>query len=188
MSSACEPSVPWWWRLAARALVTAGWVYGCTTRPYRTRRQTRRVEFGPVTLRVRQTWGDFEPSPEGDFVLRSVPTRYFIYGDSLWYGNVAEIRLRPPDHPTRLLAEGPMDEMQRLVRTDHGEVLVLLRVARGMSHARRAEAERAFRSVRRRRRGEKLRYPERTYGVPARPSGQPPKDSRRYFEGGSVGA
>jgi hypothetical protein len=145
------------------------------------------MTVGPVSLRIPMTWGVLEPAPEGDFVIRSVPTQYLIYGDSLWYANVAEIRIRPPDHPGRLPVESPMDELRRTVETEHGPVLVLLRVGRGMSSAKRAEAERAFRSVRARPDGPPLDFPDATYGVPALAGSKPPLDPRHYFEGRTVG-
>jgi hypothetical protein len=136
---------------------------------------------------VPTTWSDFEPAPEGDFVLRSVPARYLIYGDSLWYANVAEIRIRPPNHADRLPDESPMDELRMTLGTRHGPVLLLLRVARGMSAPQRAEAERAFRSVRARRGGPRLDFPNASYGVSALADGKPPDDPRHYFEGRTVG-
>jgi hypothetical protein len=81
-----------------------------------------------------------------------------------------------------------MDGCQRIVPTRHGDVVVLLRVARGMSAVPRADAERAFRSVRARRGGEPLAFPEATYGVPALPGGEAPHNPRHYFEGRTVGA
>ena len=108
--------------------------------------------------------------------MRSIPTQQLIYGDSLWYANVAEIRVRRPDHPTSLPATAPMDEVCRVLETSEGPVLVLLRIARGMSAAKRAEAERAFRSVRVRKGGGPLEFPPATYGVPALADGKPPAD------------
>ncbi len=175
-----------WW-LVLRVVAAGGSLYGRTLRLVQRRRRLRRVELGPLSLRVPATWGEFEAAREGDFVIRSVPTQYLIYGDSLWYANVAEIRVRPEDHPGRLPVESPMDELRRVVRTKHGPVLVLLRVARGMSAPLRADAERAFRSVRPRRRGPPLEFPEARYGVPALAGGKPPDDPRHYFEGRTVG-
>ena len=184
----CRPATPLRWRLVFHVVAAAGSLYGRALRLLQSRRRVRRVELGPLSLRVPVAWGDFEAAREGDFVIRSVPTQYFIYGDSLWYSNVAEIRVRPVDHPGRLPVESPMDELRRALQTEHGPVLVLLRVARGMSPALRAEAERAFRSVRPRRRGSPLEFPEASYGVPALAGGKPPDDPRHYFEGRTVGA
>jgi hypothetical protein len=176
------------WRIALRTTLTAGWLYGRVARRVRFRRRRRTVELGPLCFRVPATWGAFEPAPEGDFVLRSVPTEHMIWGDAVWYANVAEIRVRPPAGRMELPPEAsPMDEMRRELRTEHGPVLVLLRVARGMAPARRREAERVLAGVRARRGGVALRFPEATYGQPAAPDGGPPPHLKRTIEGGTVG-
>lgn len=150
------------WRWLTNRMVAVGYLYGRAYRVVRFRKRYRRAAIGPLWFRVPMTWGEFEPAPEGDFVIRNKPTRHMIDGDILWYSSIGEIRVRRPGG--RGLPDlAPMDEVQRTVITPQGPVLVLARVGRGMSARRRSEAQRVLASVRVRRRREPLIWPHPKY-------------------------
>lgn len=151
------------WLRVANAVVTIGYLYGLVRRALLTRRRYKRVRLGPLIFRVPRNWEQFEPAPEGDFVLRNQRITPWSQGDALWYSTFGEIRVRRPGVPG-LPELAPMDELRRELDTSQGGLVVLLRVARGMGPSLRAEAERAFRSARALRRGPVLEWTDGSAG------------------------
>lgn len=153
------------WLTTARITVALGYAYGSVKRQvlFSWLSRRRRVRIGPLSFHVPVGWeSGFQPSREGDFVLRNVPVEW-TDGARLWYGNLIEIRVRRPDARALPMRTG-LDETSFEVMTLNGPVKTSLRIGAGVPSAPRQEAYRVLRSARAVGRGLPLVWPDKVYG------------------------
>jgi hypothetical protein len=121
-----------WLGYAASEAAAAVTAVRTLAQPYRNWGERR---LGPVVVRVPDGWGDVETEDGGE-IVHNKARRFRIEGDAAWYSSAVELRVRAKG-ARALMAEGPMTEMQRTLRTAAGDIVVAAAVANGVSPKQR---------------------------------------------------